>query len=192
MEKILIIDDDREMRMLLSDIVAFQGCEAIAASDGIQALKEFSAHSPGIILLDIRLPGIDGMEVLKEIKKANKNAVVIMLTGYGEIKDAVQAIKLGALDYITKPIRNNEITTIIKEAVLIRQSSSNAHGISVREQEVLNWLIEGKNSDDISLILNISARTVKFHINNIMQKLNAVNRAQAVAIAIEKGIIAPR
>ncbi|MBI4847332.1 MAG: response regulator transcription factor [Nitrospirae bacterium] len=192
MEKILIIDDDREMRMLLSDIVALQGCEAIAASDGIQALKEFRAHSPGIILLDIRLPGIDGMEVLKEIKKSNKNAVVIMLTGYGEIKDAVQAIKLGAFDYITKPIRNNDITTIIKEAVLIRQNSNNTHGISVREQEVLKWLIEGKSSEDISLILNISARTVKFHISGIMQKLNAVSRTQAVAIAIEKGIIAPR
>lgn len=188
MEKILIIDDDKNIQSLLSDIVALEGYEPLVADNGKKALKSVKTHLPDLVLLDIKLPKMDGMEVLKEIKKIDNTLMVIILTGYGEIKDAVQATKLGAFNYITKPVRSKEITAIIKEALEIRRQSS-ATDITPREREMLNWLRKGKSSGEIAGLLKISERTVNFHINNILQKLKAASRTHAVALAIEKGII---
>lgn len=192
MHKILIIDDDKGLRTVLSDLVRSEGYEACTAGSGKIALKEISAHSPDLILLDIRLPGIDGMTLLERIKEIDRSIIIIMMTtGHGDIRDAVKAMKLGALDYITKPFNNDEIISAIKNALEARPPSSNSQSaaLSLREKEVLNWLKKGKSSWEISAILNIGESTVNFHITNIMQKLNAVSRTQAVAVAIEQGLI---
>jgi two-component system response regulator FixJ len=191
MHKILIIDDDKDMRSVLSDLARAGGYEAFSAGNGKIALKEISTHSPDLVLLDIKLPGIDGMTLLERIKEIDRNILIIMMTGHGDIKDAVKAMKLGALDYITKPFDNDEIITAIKKALQAKPPSSNSlsAALSLREKEVLNWLKKGKSSWEISTILNIGESTVNFHITNIMQKLNAVSRTQAVAIAVEQGLI---
>lgn len=191
MDKILIIDDDRDMQLVLSDIVRSEGYEAIVAGNGRQALKELSIHSPDLVLLDIRLPGMNGMSVLEEIKRIDKNLIVIMLTGYGDIKQAVKAMKLGAFDYITKPFDNDVIIENINNALNARHRGSDdlSSAISIREKEVLAWLKKGKSSWDIAVILGISERTVNYHVKNIMQKLNAVSRTHAVAVAMEQGLI---
>ncbi len=187
MQKILVIDDDKEMQLLLSDVISPEGYKVITADNGKRALKKMTDFSPDLILLDIKLPGLDGMKVLEEIKKIDKYSIVIMLTGYGDIKDAVQSMKMGAFNYITKPFENEEILVNIKEALQTRDLN-NRH-LSPREKEVLNWIRKGKTSWDISKILCISERTVNFHIKNTMQKLDAVSRIHAVAKAIEKGMI---
>jgi len=191
MHKILIIDDDKDMRSALSDLVRSGGYEAYSAGNGKIALKEISTHSPHVILLDIRLPGIDGMTLLERIKEIDRNIIIIMLTGHGDIRDAVKAMKLGAFDYITKPFNNDDIIAAIKKALQSghQMSSNPSAALSLREKEVLNWLKKGKSSWEISTILNIGESTVNFHITNIMHKLNAVSRTQAVAIAIEQGLI---
>lgn len=187
MDKILVIDDDIDMQSLLSDIITPEGYEVMTADNGKKALKKLAAFSPDLVLLDIKLPDMDGMKVLEEIRKTGTDSIVIMLTGYGDIKDAVQSMKMGAFNYITKPFENEEILLNIKEALETRDLSSGQ--LSPREKEVLNWLKKGKTSWDISVILCISERTVNFHIKNIMQKLDAVSRIHAVAKAIEKGLI---
>ncbi len=191
MGKILIIDDDKDMQLILSETLKTEGYETIVAGNGKEALKKVTSNSPELILLDVKLPGINGLKVLEEIKKINKDSIVIMLTGYGDIKDAVKAIKLGAFNYITKPFEDKEIIKNIREALQIYhlRKKNNIPPLSPREQEVLKWLKKGKSSWDISVILGISERTVNFHINNVMQKLDAITRTQAVAIAIEKGMI---
>jgi DNA-binding NarL/FixJ family response regulator len=187
MEKILIIDDDSDIQLVLSDIIKSEGHEVITAYNGEKALEKIRKHSPDLVLLDIKLPGMDGMKVLEEIKKTDKSLIVIMLTGYGEIKDAVQAMKMGAFNYITKPFENEEIAVNIKEAL---QTLGLSNGkLSPREKEVLTWLKKGKSSWEMSVILHISERTVNFHIKNIKQKLDAVSRTHAVAKAIELGFI---
>jgi FixJ family two-component response regulator len=190
MDKILIIDDDKDMQSVLSDIIESEGYTAFAAGDGKKALKVIKTHSPHLILLDMRLPGMNGMKVLEEIKKMDKDSMVIVLTGYGDIKGAVQAMKLGAFDYITKPFENEEMVANIKHALKIihLNTESQPATLSLREKEILKWLKKGKTSWDISIILCISERTVNFHVKNIMQKLNAVSRIQAVAVAVEKGL----
>lgn len=191
MHKILIIDDDKAMRFVLSDLARSGGYEAFSAGNGKTALKEISTHSPDLVLLDIKLPGIDGMTLLERIKEIDRNIIIIMMTGHGDIKDAVKAMKLGAFDYITKPFNNDEIIAAVKKALQTRRPASDAPSaaLSLREKEVLNWLKKGKSSWEISTILNIGESTVNFHITNIMQKLNAVSRTQAVAIAVEQGLI---
>lgn len=191
MSNILIVDDDREMQTILSDTLELEGFKTSIAGDGNAALKVITNGLPELVLLDVKLPGMSGLELLKKIKKINKRSVVIMLTGYGDIKDAVSAIKLGAFDYITKPFKDDEIIANIKNALESNRSGNGKNGpsLSMREKEVLKWLKMGKSSWDISIILDISERTVNFHITNIMNKLDAMTRTQAVAISIEKGLI---
>jgi two-component system response regulator AtoC len=193
MRKILIIDDDKDMRSVLSDLVMSEGYEAVVAGHGKTALKEISSHSPDLILLDIRLPGIDGMTLLEKIKEIDRNIIIIMITGHGDIKDAVRAMKLGAVDYITKPFDNNEIMATIRKALQTGRPDNKSQNIvlSMREKEVLNWLKKGKSSWEISQIIGTSERTVNYHVTNILLKLNATCRAQAVALAIQMGLTDP-
>jgi len=136
MKKILLVDDDKDMRDILSSLISSEGYETITAGDGRKALKEISAHSPDLVLLDIRLPEMDGMKVLEEIKKIDKNLPVIMLTAYEDVKGAVQAMKSGAFDYITKPFDNEEMVLNIKRALQTCYLS--------REVENLRKILEGK------------------------------------------------
>jgi len=117
MEKILIVEDGKDTQFLLSNILKDEGYQAIIAGDANKALKELERYSPNLALLDIRLPGMDGMKLLEEMKKSDKDLIIIMLTAYSDVKDAVKAMKLGAFDYITKPFDNEELLLIIKKAL---------------------------------------------------------------------------
>ena len=117
MKRILIVDDDKDLRFNLSCILKEEGHEVIAASDGKQALNAIAENVPDLVLLDVRLPGIDGVELLEEMKKIEKNLPIIMLTAYSDVKSAVKAMKLGAFDYITKPFDNEELILVIKKAL---------------------------------------------------------------------------
>ena len=191
MNNILIVDDDKDMKLILSDILEIEGYRVSIAGDGNSAIKVITNNSPELILLDVRLPGMSGLQLLDKIKEINKKTIVIMLTGYGDIKEAVIAIKLGAFDYITKPFTQEELVSNIKNAFDTHSGAngSNNSPISMREKEVLKWLKIGKSSWDVSVILDISERTVNFHVTNIMNKLDAITRTQAVAISIERGLI---
>ena len=113
MAKILIVEDNRDMQFLLSRILKNEGHETKVAGEGRRALKEIKGLPPNLVLLDIRLPDMDGMAVLEEMKKLRNDLIIIMLTAYGDIKGAVQAMKLGAFEYITKPFDNDELLLTI-------------------------------------------------------------------------------
>ena len=117
MERILIVDDDKDLRFNLSCILKEAGHEVIAAGDGKQALNVFSRRVPDLVLLDIGLPGMDGVELLEAMKKIEKDLPIIMLTARSDAKSAVKAMKSGAFDYITKPFDNEELSLIIKKAL---------------------------------------------------------------------------
>jgi len=116
MIKILIVDDDQDIRFNLSGILKKEGYNVIEAGDGREALKILQDNHPDLVLLDMRLPEMDGMKILEKMKKYDHNLVVIMLTAYSEVKDAVKAMKLGAYDYIGKPFNNDELLMTIKRA----------------------------------------------------------------------------
>ncbi|MEW5767358.1 MAG: response regulator [bacterium] len=120
MEKILIVDDNKDMRFLLSNILKEEGYQTISVGDGRQAIEKVEKSSPDLVLLDIKLPGRDGINILEEMKKIDKDLIIIMLTAYGDIKGSVRAMKLGAFDYITKPFDNEELILIINKAFQTR------------------------------------------------------------------------
>lgn len=132
MEKILIVDDNRDMQFILSSILKDQGYESISVSDGERALKELKIRVPNLVLLDIKLPGADGIQILEKIKQIDRDLIIIMLTAFGDIKGAVKAMRLGAFDYITKPFDNEEIILIIKKALQTQYLSKEVESLRKR------------------------------------------------------------
>jgi two-component system nitrogen regulation response regulator GlnG len=119
--QILIVDDDREVRWALRSLVEQEGMEALEAGDGEDALKIVRLQSPDVVLLDIRMPGIDGIEVLGRLRKMDGDLPVIMITAFGSIKDAVRTVKSGGHDYLTKPFENELVLLTIRRALKERQ-----------------------------------------------------------------------
>jgi len=119
MEKrtILVIDDEAYMRKIISKILKTEGYIVVESERGKEGLDKVRESSPSCVLLDIKLPDIDGVEILKKIKRMNQSIPVIMLTAYGNISSAVQTVKLGAYDYLQKPFDNEELKVVIKRAV---------------------------------------------------------------------------
>jgi len=128
-ERILVIDDDKDLRFNLSSILKDEGYDVLAVEDGREALKILRGNCPDLVLLDMRLPEMDGMKILEKMKELNHNLAIIMLTAYTDVKDAVKAMRLGAYDYITKPFDNEELILTIKKALSARYLS--------REVEIL-------------------------------------------------------
>ena len=120
MEKILIVDDNETLRFTLTELLEESGFECKAVEDGSEALNEVRKHSYGLVILDMRLPGMSGFEILKKIKEKDKTLPVIMLTAFGEIKTAVEAMKLGAQDFITKPFDNDAMIMSIRKTLELK------------------------------------------------------------------------
>jgi len=117
MERILVVDDDKDLRFSLSSILKDEGYDVLAVEDGREALKTVQRNCPDLVLLDIRLPSMNGMKILEKLQRIDKDLIIIMLTADAEVKDAVKAMKLGAFDYVTKPFDNEELILIIKKAL---------------------------------------------------------------------------
>lgn len=135
MEKILIVEDEKDMQFILANILKEKGYEAIIIEDGQRALKEVKKGDINLVLLDIRLPGMDGMKVLEKIKDIDRDLSVIMLTAYGDIRDSVRAMKLGASDYITKPFVAEELFLSIKKALQTQYLTKEVERLRKRLQE---------------------------------------------------------
>jgi len=128
-DKILLVDDDPSSIELISEILQKTGLEVIIARDGEEALNRFLANSFELILTDLMMPKMGGIALLKEIKKKQKDAVVLIITGFGTIESDVSAIKAGAYDYISKPIKVDELELIIKRALEKRRLVKQLHSL---------------------------------------------------------------
>ena len=118
---ILVVDDEPSILKSLSGVLTDEGFDVLTASNGYEALKVIDTSSPDLVLLDIWMQGIDGIETLKEIKKDNPHTQVIMITGHGTIETAVQATKLGAFDFIEKPLSIDKVIVSINNALNFRR-----------------------------------------------------------------------
>lgn len=117
MTKVMIIDDDDAICAILKDVLEIEGYEVSYSLTGEEGVKRYMEELPSVLLLDLRLPGMDGLQVLKEIISFDPDAIVIMITGYGSVDSAVGAIRMGATDYLQKPLSNDEITYKIETAL---------------------------------------------------------------------------
>jgi DNA-binding NtrC family response regulator len=118
---VLLIEDDAPSRRLVQAILKPEGVDVAMAQDGQQGLELADANEPDVVILDLRLPGMDGLEVLQRLRAAHRNLPVIIVTAFGELKTAVEATKLGAFDYLTKPIEHEQLTFAVRRALETRE-----------------------------------------------------------------------
>ncbi len=133
MAKILIVDDNKNMQIILQNLLVDEGYEVISATKGKDGLKAITEQSPDLVLLDIHLPEMNGIEILQQITKLGKEILVIMITAYGDVETAVETMKLGAYDYITKPFVNEELKIVIRKAL---DTNELKHEVKVLRQQL--------------------------------------------------------
>lgn len=136
--RILIVDDEKISRTILSSLVKQEGFEALVVHDGDAALKMISSEVPDILLTDVKMPGMDGMEVLKKAKSLDPDLPVVLITAHAELQEAVQAIKAGAHDYLAKPLDNQEVIRVVHRALAERELKRKLRDLSSRLQEKLS------------------------------------------------------
>lgn len=195
-----VIDDDAAVARTVARAARTAGFSPRLFGSAAEFLDELDGLEQGCILLDVRMPGMTGLELLDQLKEKRPGWPVVMLTGHAEIGAAVQSFRSGAVHFLSKPFKKAELLDTLKEAAEIgRQRKRLAAGreqvealgkLSKREHEVLASIAEGKQSKVIAWELGISVRTVDLHRSNILAKLSARNTSQAVAIAKAGGILA--
>jgi len=122
--KILVADDDESLRKVIEYNLEQEGYEVVTAADGKQALKLYREHDPDLVITDIKMPEMDGIELLKEIRRGDIERLVIVLTAFGTIDTAIEAMKLGAYDYITKPFNRDELKLVVRKALELQELRS--------------------------------------------------------------------
>jgi two-component system NarL family response regulator len=200
--RILIAEDHIVVRQgFLALLRMVPGFELVAeASDGNQALALYRQHRPDITLMDLRMPGMGGVEAITAIRKEFPDARIIVLTTFDGDEDIFRAIQAGARAYLLKGMDADELIDAIQTVHrgrsrippaiaerLAERISGNA--LTERETEVLKTIVAGKSNKEIAAALFISEATVKTHINNLLSKLGATDRTQAATIALHRGIV---
>jgi len=163
LRKILVIDDEQNIRKMLTRVLSPEGFIVKEANNGLEALKRLQEENYSLVLLDLKMPGLNGIETLKKIRKNDLNLPVIMMSAYGSIPEAVEAMKLGALDYLIKPFDIEELKIIIKRA--IKQYELEVENIYYREEEEKRFnfdeIIGKSNSINkvLEMVKNVSPTT---------------------------------
>jgi DNA-binding NarL/FixJ family response regulator len=186
---------------IIAEISAESDLEVVAtAEDGQQAVELFRVHQPDISLIDIRLPKMNGLQVIEAIRRDHPSARIIVLTTAAGDAHAVRAFKAGAASYLLKHMLRDELIQAIRdvhagkrriptEVAKIIAESSLTDPMTAREIEVLARVAEGLSNKEIAALLFISEYTVKAHLKTILQKLGANDRTHAVMIALQRGFL---
>jgi DNA-binding NarL/FixJ family response regulator len=199
MSTLLLIEDHAPLRRNLEEILTLEGHRVLAAGDGPTGLRLAHEQRPDLVLCDIMLPGMDGLEILARLRAdaATRGMPFIFLTAKGEPRDIRAGMNLGADDYLPKPVILVDLLASIR-ARLDRAANVRSHlpdfsraapleklGITPREAEVLLWMAQGKANADIAIILGCTHATVKKHSIHLFEKLGVESRGAAMLIAIE-------
>jgi DNA-binding NarL/FixJ family response regulator len=195
---VLIVDDDANFRRMVAHVLARAGMPSVQAPNGEEALRLASASRPAAVLLDVRLPDIDGFEVCRELRdRFGDGLPVLFVSGERmEPHDRSAGLLVGGDDYLVKPVDPDELVARLRRAIARTQNGKRERraerrdDITPREMEVLSLLARGLDPTAIANELVISPKTVASHLQSVMAKLGVHSRAHAVARAYEDGLIA--
>jgi two-component system response regulator FixJ len=191
---VYVVDDDEAIRRSISFLLKTSGYAVKAYASGAEFLAEAGRLERGCILLDVRMPDIDGMEVQQRLRETGVLLPVIIMTGHGDVDMAVRAMKAGATDFIEKPFEKALLFDALESArqrldmdVLSDRRCEDARArlniLTAREREVLRGMVDGLPNKTIAYDLGISPRTVEIHRANLMQKLQVQSLSEALRIA---------
>jgi two-component system response regulator FixJ len=194
-----IIDDDAAMRDSLAFLLDVNGYAAKAYETASDFLKDAAAQTSSCIISDIRMPGMNGIELVRKLRSAGTRSPVILITGHGDVALAVEAMKAGAADFIEKPFDDTALLEAIRTALDTRPATTGEGSarkeaearlaeLSPRERDVLRGLIAGKINKVIAYDLSISPRTVEVYRANLMAKTGARSMSELMRIALAAGL----
>ncbi|WP_374378406.1 response regulator transcription factor [Dongia sp.] len=200
MTLVYIVDDDDAVRDSLSILLESAGLTIEAFPSADPALARARKKTPDCIVTDIRMPGMDGMELFAALTKAGVDAPVIIMTGHGEVPLAVAAMKAGVADFVEKPFNDDAIIGAISSAIRKHQDrlrlrpasaelQARLDSLTSREREVFDLLVAGDANKIIAHALDISIRTVEIHRARVMEKMKAKSLPELVRMALELGTL---
>jgi FixJ family two-component response regulator len=195
-----IVDDDRSFRISVERLVKLSGYRSASYSSGAELLARLPTEEPGCILLDLNMPGLNGLELQDRLAGAAPLLPIVFLTGYGDISTTVRAMKAGAEDFLEKTASSSDLLAAIERAMAQCQQRSAQQertvrlrslvaSLTQRESTVFDLIVRGKRNKQVAYELGTTERTVKAHRHSIMEKLGARSLAEAVSIAERLGMI---
>lgn len=194
-QTVFIVDDDQAMRSSLKWLIESVGMKVEVFASADEFLDGYYPGRSGCLVLDVRMPGMSGLELQEHIASQQINLPVIIITGHGDIPMAVRAMKAGALEFIEKPFNDELLLDGIRKAIALdgklRDQQQQRAGVisrlthlTPREQEVMTMVTEGKSNKEIAFELNVSAKTVEAHRKRVMEKMGAQSLAELVRMAM--------
>ena len=200
-QKIYIVDDDEALRDSLVWLLESNGYAVASYESAESFLGFYDATLTGCIVLDVRMPGMSGLELFEELKRRRSTLPVIFITGHGDVPMAVSAVKKGAVDFIEKPFGDRDMLALIEQCLaaerenrrkrrLEAETARRLGQLTQREREVLDLIIAGKLNKQIADVLGISIKTVEVHRARVMEKMGANSLAELVphVIVAESGV----
>lgn len=198
----MVVDDHPLLRLGLKTVIGTEpDMEVVAeAADGAEAVALYSVHRPDVVLMDLRMPKMDGTAAIEAIHKADSDARIVALTTYDGDADIHRALTAGAVGYLIKDMIGTEVSAAIRSAAAGRRAIPPAVAarlaeftprldLTAREVEVLRFAAKGLRNKDIARVIGRTEATVKVHLKNIMAKLGVEDRTEAVTLAFQRGII---
>jgi FixJ family two-component response regulator len=188
---VLIVDDDEAIREALTDLLRSVGIEARSFGSTRELLDAAPTDRPGCLILDVRLPGLSGLDLQAQLARSGNTRPIIFMTGHGDIPMSVRAMKAGAMDFLTKPFRDQDMLDAVaaaidkdrtqrREAATAKEAAALATALTPREAEVMAAVVKGLMNKQIAGQLGISEITVKLHRGNVMRKMDVRSVADLV------------
>lgn len=199
---VFIVDDDASVRKSLARLMQAHGRKAVDFPSAEDFLRRHDPRQPGCLVLDLSMPGIDGLVLQRQLDTADIPLPIVFITGHGTIPASVQAMKAGAIDFLTKPVGQDVLLRAIDAAIekdrVTRQRREEIAAIEARlsaltprEREVLTYVVAGKVNKQIAGALGTVEKTIKVHRSRVMQKLGVTSVAELVKLAGRVGIVGP-
>jgi FixJ family two-component response regulator len=196
---VFVVDDDASMRDAISRLLKTVGLIVKAFASGGEFLNSKLPDVPACVVLDVRLPGLSGLELQQEMVQRGIHVPVVFITGHGDIPMSVQAMKAGAIEFLTKPFRDQDLIDAVRsgihrdrkgrdERAQLAELREGLSQLTQREREVLGWVVAGLLNKQIALRLGASEKTIKIHRSHVMQKMHADSLADLVRMSEKLGI----
>ena len=200
MPKVYVIDDDAAMRDSLNFLLDAANFEVTLFESATNFLEMLPRLAFGCVVSDVRMPGIDGIELLKRMKSLDSPFPIVIITGHGDVALAVEAMKLGAVDFLEKPFEDDRLIGMIEAAIRHREPAAKDEAVtrdiagrvdrlSPRERQVMEGLIAGLSNKMIARNYDISPRTIEVYRANVMTKMQAGSLSELVRLAMRAGLL---